>query len=260
MPGLWSSPLLFGTEWMWISSWLHQPSFVFPSTLPAAGCCQQQETVSQLYSEVLAVPDTEEPYSRPAGGRLQPAQLKQQQQQQHGWRFRMSCINEQRPGAADSPPTHVLSFLLAVEEQRMRKAWEQPGPTCLMASERRTHPRPVSRDTDHSGLQAFTSDLWPLRLERETTSLLTLRHTAALLHTKVHPLQVSRCCHWPGIIAAELADAFANVFNTSLSQALVQTSIILVPKESPLSCFIDDHPAALAPSWWMLPAPMHGPH
>ncbi|KAL0154729.1 hypothetical protein M9458_048992, partial [Cirrhinus mrigala] len=51
--------------------------------------------------------------------------------------------------------------------------------------------------------------------------------------------------------AVQLTDVLTNIFNTSLSQAVVpmclkSTSIIPVPKKSPVSCLNDYHPIALA--------------
>ncbi len=52
--------------------------------------------------------------------------------------------------------------------------------------------------------------------------------------------------------AEQLTDVLTDIFNTSLSQAVIptclkSTTIILVPKKSPVSCLNDYHPIALTP-------------
>ncbi len=133
------------------------------------------------------------------------------------------------------------------------------------------HSEPVAGDTDHYGLQAPTTDLWTAPCPCWMSwmpSLLALRHKTAPLHRRLHLLPATRW--WilsrinarkapgpdniPGRVlrdcAVELTDVFTDIFNISLSQAVVPTcfkatTIIPVPKKSSPSCFNDYRPVAL---------------
>ncbi|KAL0153065.1 hypothetical protein M9458_051664 [Cirrhinus mrigala] len=74
--------------------------------------------------------------------------------------------------------------------------------------------------------------------------------------SRVNPRKAAGPDNIPGRVlrdcAAQLTDVLTDIFNTSLSQAVVptclkSTSIIPVPKKSPVSCLNDYHPIALTP-------------
>ncbi|KAL0146881.1 hypothetical protein M9458_057820, partial [Cirrhinus mrigala] len=74
--------------------------------------------------------------------------------------------------------------------------------------------------------------------------------------TRINPRKAAGLDNIPGHVlrdcAAQLTDVLTDIFNTSLSQAVVptclkSTSIIPVPKKSPVSCLNDYRPIALTP-------------
>ncbi|KAL0180344.1 hypothetical protein M9458_025786, partial [Cirrhinus mrigala] len=74
--------------------------------------------------------------------------------------------------------------------------------------------------------------------------------------SRVNPRKAAGPDNIPGCVlrdcAAQLTDVLTDIFNTSLSQAVIptclkSTSIIPVPKKSPVSCLNDYHPIALTP-------------
>ncbi|KAL0174662.1 hypothetical protein M9458_030630, partial [Cirrhinus mrigala] len=74
--------------------------------------------------------------------------------------------------------------------------------------------------------------------------------------SRVNPRKAAGPDNIPGCVprdcAAQLTDVLTDIFNTTLSQAVVptclkSTSIIPVPKKSPVSCLNDYHPIALTP-------------
>ncbi len=74
--------------------------------------------------------------------------------------------------------------------------------------------------------------------------------------SRINPRKAADPDNIPGHVlrdcAAQLKDVLTDIFNTSLSQAVVptclkSTTIIPVPKKSPVSCLNDYHPIALTP-------------
>ncbi len=74
--------------------------------------------------------------------------------------------------------------------------------------------------------------------------------------SRINPRKAAGPDNIPGRVlkdcAAQLTDVLTDIFNTSLSQAVVptclkSTTIILVPKKSPVSCLNDYRPIALTP-------------
>ncbi len=74
--------------------------------------------------------------------------------------------------------------------------------------------------------------------------------------SRINPQKAAGPDNIPGRVlkdcAAQLTDVLTDIFNTSLSQAVVptclkSTTIIPVPKKSPVSCLNDYHPIALTP-------------
>ncbi|KAL0148403.1 hypothetical protein M9458_056303 [Cirrhinus mrigala] len=89
-------------------------------------------------------------------------------------------------------------------------------------------------------------------LHRNSTHLQTTRKTLS----RINPRKAAGPDNIPGRVlrecAAQLTDVLTDIFNTSLSQAVVptclkSTSIIPVPKKSPVSCLNDYRPIALTP-------------
>ncbi len=141
------------------------------------------------------------------------------------------------------------------------------------------HSEPVAGDTDYYGLQAPTTDLWKHHppAERAERLLCSLWGTKQYHCTEdstsdqvmtLSPDSVRRSLsrinarkapgpdNIPGRVlrdcAVELTDVFTDIFNISLSQAVVPTcfkatTIIPVPKKSSPSCFNDYRPVALTP-------------
>ncbi len=104
----------------------------------------------------------------------------------------------------------------------------------------------IQNDTPAQKLLASPNDqvlcLFPADV-RETLSRINPRKAAGPDNIPGHVL---RDC------AAQLTDVLTDIFNTSLSQAVVptclkSTSIIPVPKKSPVSCLNDYRPIALTP-------------
>ncbi len=137
------------------------------------------------------------------------------------------------------------------------------------------HSEPVAGDSDHYGLQAPTTDLWQHHPPAERAECLlcslwgTKRHhctedstssrrpgDVAVPRQREEIPQQDQCTQssgsWQHSWAVELTDVFTDIFNISLSQAVVPTcfkatTIIPVPKTSSTSCFNDYRPVALTP-------------
>ncbi len=118
------------------------------------------------------------------------------------------------------------------------------------------HPSPIHSTTFIHGLKCRMTHLHKncphLPMTRRCLSAADVRKTLS----RINPRKAAGPDNIPGRVlkdcAAQLTDVLTDIFNTSLSQAVVptclkSTTIIPVPKKSPVSCLNDYRPIALTP-------------
>ncbi|KAL0152069.1 hypothetical protein M9458_052623, partial [Cirrhinus mrigala] len=123
-------------------------------------------------------------------------------------------------------------------------------------------PLPQAYDDDTSLSEALNEFYASFEMQNDTPAqkLPTPPNNQALclspVYVRVNPRKAACPDNIPGRVlrdcAAQLTDVLTDIFNTSLSQAVVptclkSTSIIPVPKKSPVSCLNDYRPIALTP-------------
>ncbi len=118
------------------------------------------------------------------------------------------------------------------------------------------HPSPIHSTTFIHGLKCRMTHLHKNCPHLPTTALCLPVADVRKTLSRINPRKAAGPDNIPGRVlkdcAAQLTDVLTDIFNTSLSQAVVPTclkttTIILVPKKSPVSCLNDYRPIALTP-------------
>ncbi len=120
----------------------------------------------------------------------------------------------------------------------------------------RTHPSPMHSTTFIHGLKCRMTHLHKNCPHLPTTGRFVCLSRRKEDLSRINPRKAAGPDNIPGRVlrdcAAQLTDVLTDIFNTSLSQAVVptclkSTTIIPVPKKSPVSCLNDYRPIALTP-------------